>query len=92
MARKKRREPDCEGCSKAPPRLLPENEPVYSCLLLCSRQLRVAFAGAYALDWNVVGRVADDMGIGTDEAFWDAVRICEGIIIENLPRGKNDDR
>jgi len=82
----------CEECSKAPPQLLPENDPVYSCLRLCSTQLRVAFAGAYGLDWNTVARVADDMGIPTDELFWNQVRICEGIIIDSLPKGKGNGR
>lgn len=72
--------------------MFPENGPAYSCILLCSNQLRVGFGGAYALDWNVVARVADDLEITTDELFWGTLRICEDIIIGSLRKGEKDGR
>lgn len=92
MAKKRKRRPSCEECSKAPPQLYPENGPVYTCLGLCSGQFRVGFGGAYAIDWNVVSRVADDLGIKTDELFWSSIQICEDIIIKNLKKGEKNGR
>lgn len=83
-ARKKKKYLSCETCRKAPPWIWPENVPIYTLILLCARQLRVGLAGAFALDWNVVVQVANDMGVSRDEAFWRIIRESETIIIDSM--------
>ena len=55
--------------------------------MLCTGQMRVGFSGPYALDWNVVRSVANDMGVTTDERFWVVIKSCEDIIIGSMRPG-----
>jgi hypothetical protein len=69
------------------PDLMLENECLFALFSLCDTQLRVGFGGAYALDWSVVIRVADDMGIEMDETFYGLLKIFEITMLAELRGG-----
>lgn len=44
-------------------------------------QLRVGVSGVYGLDWPVLLRMADDLGITTDAAFYEMLGVAEGELV-----------
>lgn len=75
---------DCEVCPGRMPELSPDNERLFNCFLLCESQVRAGFGGAYALDWSVVVRVADDMGITTNSTFYVLLRAFQGAMLAEI--------
>jgi len=53
----------CNGCrhNREEPPIFPENAPALQVFLICRRQWRVGFSGAYAIDGNLVWRVLEDL-------------------------------
>ena len=56
--------------------------------MLCESQLRVGMGGAFALDWSVVIRVAEDMGIETGRIFYILLQGFQDILIGSLKKEK----
>lgn len=50
----------------------------------------MGFDGAYALDWTVLTRMADDAGIPTDMLWYEMLAIVEGELITALHPPKSD--
>ena len=63
---------------------MPENTELFHCFCLCDSQLRAGMGGAYAMDWNVVIRVAEDRGVETDDRFYFQLRNFEHALIEEI--------
>jgi hypothetical protein len=76
-------DPGCLGCP-FDRYLIPENEQLWECFQLCSSQLLVGNGCAYAMNWEVVARVAGTMGIKVDHAFYYLLRAFEGTMISEL--------
>jgi hypothetical protein len=78
------------------PGLLPDNERLFELLTTCDSQLRAGFGGAYALDWGVVTRMADEMGIETDREFYQLLKAFEstmlGAIRKKQPKTADSDK
>ena len=88
-ARQKKAQTKCEKgeeCKNREPDLLPENQTIFECFRLCESQLRVGFGGAFALDWSVIIRIANDMDIETGRLFYILLRAFESVLIGNLNR------
>jgi hypothetical protein len=66
------------------PELLPDNESIFTCIALCDSQCRAGVGGVYALDWAVILRAADDMGIETDMMFYQLVRAYEATMVREV--------
>jgi hypothetical protein len=66
------------------PELLPENELLFECFTLCETQLRVSAAGPFALDWGVIVRVAEDLGIKTDLQFYSLLGVFEHSVMQGI--------
>ena len=94
-ARQKKKEPPCDTCKNRMPRLMPDVEPIFKAITICDSQVRAGFGGIYGLDWSIIIRVADDMGIVTDELFYRCLKQAEAIIVteaaKNRP-GRTDGR
>ena len=71
------------------PELFDENQDLFRCFTLCASQLRAGFSGAYALDWNVVMRVADDLGIVTDETFYGMLQHFEHAMLNTMNKASS---
>lgn len=54
-------------------------------------QLRAGFDGAYALDWNVIARLADDAGVETTPGWWQLLAMAEAELIRILRPPKPED-
>lgn len=54
--------------------------------MLCSSQLLVGNGGAYAMNWEVVAKVAGTMGIMVDYAFYILLRAFERTMISELQK------
>ncbi|MDD5207742.1 MAG: hypothetical protein PHS17_20095 [Desulfobacterales bacterium] len=52
--------------------------------MICEKQVLRTNGMAYRLDFNVIARIADDMGIITDAVFWDTMVVCERTIIDHI--------
>lgn len=52
--------------------------------MICKKQLRRTNGRACGLDFKVIARVADDMGIITDATFWETIAECEDVILSHL--------
>jgi len=74
------------------PDLLPENEPLFECFTLCETQLRVSPVGPFALDWGVIVRVAEDLGIKTDLQFYTLLGVFERSVIHGTKDIEKQDR
>jgi len=83
-ANQNNKERDCESCSYRMPDLLPENEPLFDCFILCETQLRTSAVGAFALDWGVIVRVAEDLGIKTDLHFYTLLGTFERALLQGI--------
>lgn len=67
----------CPPCSR-------RGEEILDLVRLGGRQLRVGFGGAYALDWPVFVRMADDLGLATDATFYEMLAAVEAAYMTAL--------
>lgn len=68
-------------CLSPCPGTTPRGEEIMGIVAIAGRQFRVSFSGAYALDWNVIARLADDSGVETDGDWWRLLSVVEGELI-----------
>ena len=52
----------------------------------------MGFGGAYALDWTVMARLADDFGVETDDQWWQMVVIAEHELIRAVTPKKDPEQ
>jgi len=66
------------------PALSEETEEILDCFLLCQKQLRAGYGGAYALDWGVIKGVAESLGIPTSGQFYRLLAAYEKVLIAEM--------
>ena len=71
----------CDGCSGLMPKLPNDLSKLLSCFVMCESQLRATYGSYYALDYSTVIRVADSMGIVTNETFFNLLKSYERVLI-----------
>lgn len=83
---------DPRACLSPCPRVTKRCEEIIEIVSIAGRQLRVGFGGAYALDWSIVARIADDSAIETDGDWWRLVSVVEGELVRalNPPKPGNE--
>lgn len=64
--------------------LWPENLPAFDLFVKVANQWRVGNSGAFALDYGVVLRLMDRMGLGPDEydRLFDDIRVMESAALD----------
>lgn len=82
---------DLTACYAPCPKTTPRAGEVLDLVTLAKRQLRVGFSGAYALDWNVMARLADDAGVKTSPGWWLMVAAAEAEYVTALNPPKKPD-
>lgn len=66
------------------PKILPEVNDYFECFMLCDSQLRAGFGGVFALDWNVVIRVALAKGMNINERFFTMLKAFENEMLKEI--------
>lgn len=84
VAKQTKKELDCEVCSNRMPDVSYELQALLHCFTLCEYQLKMGFSGAYALDYATIIRVADDLGIQTNNTFYQLLKAFESVLIKEL--------
>lgn len=68
---------DPRECLAPCPDVSEEAGAVLGLVTMAGGQLRAGGFGAFALDWTVLIRMADDLGIRTDAAFYERLKAVE---------------
>lgn len=81
---------DCTGCRSfaGEPEIWPENSEAFQVFLICHRQMRAGFSGAYAIDGNFVWRVLEDRGAGNKTELFSRVDTLAACYLDALPKPK----
>lgn len=78
----------CDGCDWRCPEKLPGNAEVDELWQFARTQWRVAFGGAYALDYSAVIRIAEALEIDVTPSLMEKIRVLE---LDQLRRWKEAD-
>lgn len=83
---------DPVACLSPRPEMTPRAELALDLVSMARGQLRMGFGGAYALDWTVMARLADDFGVETDDQWWQMVVIAEHELIRAVTPKKDPEQ